>query len=638
MQRILGLLTCLLLTLTLPPASAQDDTAGRLVHLLDYISVDYGGAVADGEVVSPGEYAEMQEFTAGVAQLVGELPPRDGRETLVDAAAALRAAVQARAPAHEVAQRAADLKQRIGSLYELRLAPAQPPDLAVAARLYQAQCATCHGTEGHGDGPAGRDLEPPPSDFHDAGRQDSQSLAMLFNTISYGVAGTGMPGFSRLPEQQRWALAFHVGSLRYTAATRAAGERAWADGCCRGQFTDLAAVTGAIPQQLAGPEQRAVLAYLRSAPGALNVSGSEQLALTRRLLAQSLASHRAGDREAAYRQALAAYLDGFEPLEQVLQAVDPVLKLEVEKRMMAFREPLRAAGTDTDVEPLYRQLQAALDRVEQALDTGDLDASLAFASAFFILLREGLEAVLVLAAMFAFLGKAGRREAYRYLHAGWAGALVAGAGTWALAAYVITISGATRELSEGVAALLAAGILFYMGFWLHDKAHADRWQAYISQHLGGAMGGGSLWLLAFLAFIAVYREVFETILFFQALWLQTSAAGQRMVLAGAASGAAVLVLASWVLMRLSARLPLGLFFGASALLMYVLAVVFAGKGIVALQEAGTLPSSTVNFPRIDLLGVYPTLQGLGAQALLVLAAVAHYGLSRRHRPAAQGSG
>jgi high-affinity iron transporter len=281
---------------------------------------------------------------------------------------------------------------------------------------------------------------------------------------------------------------------------------------------------------------------------------------------------------------------------------------------------------------LHTDLLTALDRVETVLAAGNLDAKLAFASAFFILLREGLEAVLVLAAMFAFLGKAGRREAYRYLHIGWAGALAAGVATWAVAAYAIAISGATRELSEGFIALLAAGILFYMGFWLHDKSHADRWQAYINQHLG-SMGGRSLWLLAFLAFIAVYREVFETILFFQALWLQTTPAGQSMVLVGALCGALALALVSWGLLRLSTRLPLGVFFGASAFLMYLLAIVFAGKGIVALQEAGTLPISSVAFPRVDLLGIYPTVQSLAAQAVLVIGAALHYGLSLRQRRA-----
>lgn len=631
MQRFLGLtLACMLLALPLRGALAQDETAGRLVHLLDYIGVDYGGAVVDGAVASDAEYAEMQEFTASVVELMGSLPQKPGHDELAAQAGALRAAVDGKAPAAEVASLAAQLKTRVGALYELRLAPQRAPDVAAAAQLYAAQCAACHGAQGRGDGPAGRGLEPPPSDFHDSVRQGSQSLAMLYNTISYGVSGTAMRGFGALPEQDRWALAFYVGSLRHDAATRRAGEVAWQDGCCRDQFADLSAVASAVPDQVGGLPASAALAYLRSAPQALGNSRGESLALARRLLAQSLASYQAGDGAGAYRQALAAYLDGFEPLEQALQAVDPALRLEVETRMLAYREPLRATGPQADVGQLYADLLAALDRVEAVLAAGNLDAKLAFASAFFILLREGLEAVLVLAAMFAFLGKAGRHEAHRYLHIGWAGALAAGVITWAVAAYVVAISGATRELSEGFTALLAAGILFYMGFWLHDKSHADRWQAYINQHLG-SIGGRSLWLLAFLAFIAVYREVFEIILFFQALWLQTTPAGQSMVLGGALSGAVVLALASWGLLRLSTRLPLGLFFGASALLMYLLAIVFAGKGIVALQEAGTMPVSSVAFPRVDLLGIYPTVQSLAAQAVLVIGAALHYGLSLRQR-------
>jgi|LNAP01.1.fsa_nt_gb high-affinity iron transporter len=631
MQRsLVRLLACLLLALPLHRALAQDETAGRLVHLLDYIGVDYGGAVVGGAVVSNAEYAEMQEFTASVVELMGGLPQKPGRDELVAQAAVLRAAVDGKAPAAEVAGLAAQLKTRVAALYELRLAPQRAPDVAAAAQLYAAHCASCHGAEGRGDGPAGQNLEPPPSDFHDPVRQGSQSLAMLYNTISYGVSGTAMSGFGNLPEQDRWALAFYVGSLRYDEATRRAGAAAWQDGCCRDRFTDLSAVAGAVPDQVGGSPAGEVLAYLRSAPQALGNSRGESLALARRLLAQSLASYRAGDGAGAYRQALAAYLDGFEPLEQALQAVDPALRLEVEKRMLAYREPLRASGSSADVGQLHADLLAALDRVETVLAAGSLDAKLAFASAFFILLREGLEAVLVLAAMFAFLGKAGRREAYRYLHIGWVGALAAGIATWTVAAYVISISGATRELSEGFTALLAAGILFYMGFWLHDKAHAQRWQAYINQHLG-SVGGRSLWLLAFVAFLAVYREVFETILFFQALWLQTTPAGQSMVLVGAGCGALVLAVVSWGLLRLSARLPLGLFFGVSAFLMYVLAIVFAGKGIVALQEAGILPASSIAFPRVDLLGIYPTVQSLAAQAVLIIGAALHYGLSSRQR-------
>ena len=634
MQRFSGLmLAFMLLALPLRTALAQDETAGRLVHLLDYIGVDYGGAVVDGAVASDTEFAEMQEFTASAVELMDHLPQKPGHDALVAQAAALRSAVLGKAPATEVARLAVQLKTGVGELYGLRLAPQRTPDLAGAAHVYAAQCAACHGAQGRGDGLAGQSLRPPPSDFHNATRQGSQSLAMLYNTISYGVSGTAMTGFGTLPEQDRWALAFYVGSLRYDDATRRAGEAAWQAGCCREQFMDLSALAGAVPDQVGAAPASAVLAYLRGAPQALGSSRGEALALARRLLAESLTRYTAGDRAGAYRQALAAYLDGFEPLEQAVQAVDPALKLEVETRMLAYRERLRATDSQADIGALQTDLLAALDRVETVLAAGSLDAKLAFASAFFILLREGLEAVLVLAAMFAFLGKAGRREAYRYLHIGWVGALAAGGVTWAVAAYAISISGAAREMSEGLTALLAAGILFYMGFWLHDKAHADRWQAYIQQHLGEGVGERSLWLLAFLAFIAVYREVFETILFFQALWLQTTPGGQHMVLVGAVSGGVVLVLASWGLLRLSSRLPLGLFFSASALLMYLLAIVFAGKGIVALQEAGTLPISSVTFPRVDLLGIYPTVQSLAAQAVLIIGAVLHYGLSLRQRRA-----
>ncbi len=608
----------------------EDETAGRLVHLLDYIGVDYVGAVTDGKVSNAGEYAEMAEFAATVVDLLAALPPRPGRDALMREVIVLRAAVDNRASASEVAQLAEALKGRVSQAYELSLAPKTVPDLADGARLFADHCASCHGAQGRGDGPAKVGLVPPPSDFHDSARQDSQSLAMLYNTISYGVPGTAMRGFAEMSLQDRWALAFHVGVLRYDAAARAAGAAAWQAGCCRDVYQGLAALTAAVPGKLAGSPAGDVLGYLRATPQTLVAGAGASLALTRRLLADSLASYRAGDSAGAYRQALAAYLDGFEPLEQALQAVDPALKLAVEGRMLEYRNWLREVAAEVPVAQAHADLLVVLDKVETALSAGNLDAKLAFASSFFILLREGLEAVLVLAAMFAFLGKTGQREARRHVHIGWVGALLAGAATWAVAAYLVTITGQVRELSEGFTALLAAAILFYMGFWMHDKAHADRWQAYIGQQLGG-VAGSSRGLLVFLSFIAVYREVFETILFYQALWMQTTPAGQQMVLAGAVSGAAALVLTSWLLLRVSARLPIGLFFGASALLMYALAVVFAGKGIASLQEAGTLPTTVVGFPRVDVLGVYPTLQSLAAQLLLLLGAALHYGLSQRRR-------
>ena len=195
-------------------------------------------------------------------------------------------------------------------------------------------------------------------------------------------------------------------------------------------------------------------------------------------------------------------------------------------------------------------IKGQLDVAKERLDGRSLSGAAAFTSAFFILVREGLEALLVVAALAAFLVKTEHRSNMRYLHFGWIGALVAGFFTWWASVSLIEISGASREITEGVAALLATAVLFYVGFWLHDKTSAAQWQQFIQTNVKRALSTGTLWGLAGLSFIAVYREVFETILFYQALWVQTDTAGHTMALSGFGVGVGVLAILAVVVMRL----------------------------------------------------------------------------------------
>ena len=130
-------------------------------------------------------------------------------------------------------------------------------------------------------------------------------------------------------------------------------------------------------------------------------------------------------------------------------------------------------------------------------------------SAFVILVREGLEAILIVAAIVALLIKANRRDSLPWVHVGWIGALILGGLTWVLASYVINISGATREVTEGVTALIAAAILLYVGFWMHSKSYARQWQDYLARRLQGALSGRTMGALALVSFLAVYREAFR---------------------------------------------------------------------------------------------------------------------------------
>jgi len=188
-------------------------------------------------------------------------------------------------------------------------------------------------------------------------------------------------------------------------------------------------------------------------------------------------------------------------------------------------------------------------------------------------------------------------------------------------------------VTEGVTALVSAGLLLYVGFWLHGKASAVRWNQFIRNQMTTAIGRGALFSIALVSFLAVYREVFETVLFYQALWLQAEGNGQTAVVAGFAVGFTALVVVAWVIARMSVRLPLGAFFAASSVLLAVMAIVFAGQGIAALQEAGKLAASRINFPSIPLLGIYPNLQGLALQLALLTIIVIGFAYMRGSRRA-----
>jgi len=203
--------------------------------------------------------------------------------------------------------------------------------------------------------------------------------------------------------------------------------------------------------------------------------------------------------------------------------------------------------------------------------------------------------------------------------------------TWLISSKLIAITGAQREVTEGVTALISAGLLLYVGFWLHNKSHAARWSAFIRSQMSGALKGGTLLGFALVSFFAVYREVFETVLFYQALWLESEGAAQTAVIAGFGVGIAVLVVLAWMIARFSVRIPLRLFFGVSSALLAVMAVVFAGQGIAALQSAGKLSSNPITFPSVPLLGIYPNMQGLALQLALVTVIVIGFLYTRNGR-------
>jgi high-affinity iron transporter len=608
--------------------SAEDDKLDlqvrQLWQLIDYVAVDYAGAVADGQISDPGEYKEMVEFTATIRERVDSLPPRAGREQLNEQGQLLETAVSQQADAAKVAQIARGLATQLLATYPVPIAPKGVPDIARGSTLYQEQCVACHGVGGHGDGPAAAQLDPPPIAFTDAERARSRSLYSLYEAISQGVAGTAMPGFASLSAEDRWALSFYVGTLAYPATARDQGAKLWRqEPTLRERIPDLETLVRLTENELSGEldpnRAQAVLSYLRTTPAAL--AGETGVALARSRLHQSFAAFQSGNTADASRLALSAYLDGIEPIEPRLAARDAKLMARVEEVMAEYRARLDRGATPAQMKEQLAVVEDVLSSASEALDRSNTGAATTFIASFTILVREGLEALLLVVAIVAFLRKSGREQLMPYVHGGWISALAAGGVTWLVARYLIDISGASRELTEGYASLFAAFVLLTVGLWMHQKSVAGHWQRYLQNNLSGILRGRSAWLLAGLAFLMVYREVFETILFYAALSHEGNGAA---LLGGLVAGATVLALISTALLKFSARLPIGKFFSVSSILIAVLAVVLAGKGAEALQEAGILSVQTLPLPRIELVGVFPSVQTLLLQGLVALAAIAGF--------------
>lgn len=426
------------------------------------------------------------------------------------------------------------------------------------------------------------------------------------------------------------------------AATVTAGEEAF-HGLIAADAAELSAAAARVRAALRPIEREARapgIVLVPSQPAAPDASGpvavpsadTPEIAALLSELERSRAAYRDGRAEPALAAVEHAYLEGFEPLESRLPS-DLVGRIE-RAIHLTLRPSIRAGAPVGEIDAAFASLYADLELADQRLSGG---ATFWFGAlnAFAIIFREGLEAVLLVGAMLAYLGRmAGGRRYQRQVYAGVVAGVLASLATWVAAVTLVPVSGASRELVEGVTALVAVAVLLYVSHWLFQKTYIHDWKAYLEQHLGRAVSRGSAFAMAGLAFAAVYREGFETVLFYQALMFD---AGTGAVLAGFAPGILIIAAIGYGIVRLGLRLPLKRVFAVTGSVLLYLAFVFIGKGLYNLQEAGLfsphpLPWMPDHEALRQLLGLYPLAETVLAQAgfltLLGAAALWHRARSR----------
>jgi len=623
-----------LILLFVASTAFADEEAKRLVALLDYLGSDYKNAVQGGKIVNQNEFAEMQEFSKRSLDLLKQLNEAEkadkaGVEPTIKS---LATQIENKADPTAVTELANSAKQKLIATYNIVPYPKQLPSLASGKAIYLENCAQCHGETGKGDGPSRATMNPKnpvPANFTDGEFMAGLSPFKAFNAISFGVENTAMASFAALSEEQRWQVAFYIFSLRFSAESAKAGAALLQSKNVPGDLTTVATLATNSDEELleklkpyAAQESQATNALADLRRGLLETKPTEPLLIARTLLREASELYAKGEKEKAYQKAVEAYIDGYDLAEPALFAKDISFGRSLEGQFTEFRNAIKLGVSAEEIQKRHLEIEANLDEATQILARDDsFSGYYSFTNSALIILREGLEAALILAAILAMLRVMGATQAIRYIHLGWILALIAGCLTWVATQTVMTFSGQHRESMEGFISVFAAVALFYVGYWLHTRTEAKRWQAFIQNKVKDVLSGKKVLGLVGISFFAVYREALEVVLFYQALWLQNEGA-HGAVIWGFVAGLTALVVVTLAILKIGLQIPLKYFFGATGALLYIMAFIFAGNGIKILQVAGWVPTTPIGFPpQVPFLGIYPTLETLAAQGLMLLAFV-----------------
>ncbi len=552
--------------------AAQENSAKRLSSIVSVAIEEYGKAVdANGKLVSQEEYSETTGFledARGVAlRLKGyNAPPTQAvLDTIIQA-------VKNRVPPQDLKVLHARFTGSLGVAGALDL-PTSPLDTARGHLVFSQSCSSCHDALGMGDGIAAKASPMPVPAIGSAKLTPDLTPTLAYNVVSVGIRGTPMAAFAAvLSPQDRWNVINYVYSLR-----------------------------GVKMELPAAPVDATAAPGIQAAHSVLA------------LLDSALEFAKAGRPAEAGDRAFDAYI-AFEPLETPARARQPGLVSSMERHFADFKGALR--GSDLSVAQRARDA-IALDLpriVELTRPTGSGWG--AFFQSLLIIVREGFEAILVIGAVVAFLIKTGNKQRLRSIWMGIGLGLLASAVMAVVLQTVFANLPTSREIVEGITMLAAVAVLFSVSYWLISRVEAAKWQKFIREKVSSALDHGGGKALALVAFLAVFREGAETALFYQALFSEPNVALPLTL--GIVVGFAILAVIFTLFYRFGVKIPMRPFFTITSVLLYYMAFVFLGKGIRELQEGNVIGITVMpNMPSVPSMGIFPSMETIVAQAILV---------------------
>jgi len=319
-----------------------------------------------------------------------------------------------------------------------------------------------------------------------------------------------------------------------------------------------------------------------------------------------------------------AYLDSYENIEVPLRPINPDFTLDMEIKFAQLRNLIQSKVPYESVQAKIIEIRQGLDESERLVTgTGIIAPTIAFSTSFTIIFREGLESALIIGAILTYL-EASRNDRFKkHVYYGIAIAVAGTALTWFIAEYIIKISGVSRELIEAIAGISAVAVLFWVSFWVLNKVETKKWIEFVKAKVWHATTTGSVMVFIMLSFFTVYREGFETVLFYQAM-LSFAKYMEWYVIAGLLCGLAVIVGIVFLIKRIGKKLPLRVLFGLTMGVGAYMSIAFIGNAVRSFQEVGYISTTHLIgiIPRLDInlakmTGIHPTLETVIAQLILL---------------------
>ena len=596
------------------------------ISLIDYIGSDYNNAVKDGKVINSNEYLEMNEFINKAVDLFNKTDLKINSGERIDLSrelAKLKSFIEKKRSKEEVFSSAAKIKSAILKLNLIETAPANWPDIQNGENLYQFNCSSCHGVNGNGEGILSKTLIPKPANFLNDTLMENISPFKIYNTVRLGISGTSMVPFTQLTDKEIWDLSFYVNSLRYKnkyKLTEDSLEKLYNKALSKTSLEEVSTLSDKLLLTKMGENNKSDTLQL-TALRLHNTQSDKNLSIniTLTLLDELLNLYQKSEFDKAEDKALFAYLEGIEPFEQQLQAINSELKDELEAIMYKLRADIKNREIFEIIQNDVAKAQTLISDANFAMQNKNYSFGFAFILAASIILREGIEAFLIIITILGVLKSINENKAVKWVHGGWIAALIVGIVSMFFVSLIVSFNAQSRELMEGFGSLFAVILLLYVGFWLHSKTEAKKWKEFVEHKIMKLVNNNNMIGLAVISFVVVFREAFESAIFLSAIELQIDQSAKSGVYLGAISSLILVLLLAWIALKFAVKLPIMKLFKYSAVTIVFLSIVLAGKGIQAFQESGYVSITQIPIKlNLPLIGFYPTMETTIAQLFVLV--------------------